>query len=61
MLYPSWENILKQEISNRRKIQNYYKEEEIWYILYSLVKVGVLYEGNNEKLGDMHPNNILVT
>lgn len=29
--------------------------------MYSLVKVGLLYEGKNCKLGDMHPSNIIVT
>jgi len=26
-----------------------------------LVKAGVLYDGRNQKMGDMHPNNIIVT
>ena len=28
---------------------------------YSLVQAGVLYEGKNKKIGDLHPSNIIVT
>ena len=56
-----WENFLKEEVANRRKSHNYYTEEEIWFIAYSLIQVGVLYEGRGTKLGDLHPNSIIVT
>lgn len=61
LVFEEWENFLKDEIANRRKNQNFYLEEELWFILYSLVKVGLLYEGKNCKLGDLHPSNIIVT
>lgn len=61
MVFHEWENFLKDEINSRRKNQNPYSEEEVWFILYSLVKVGAVYERRGSKLGDMHPNNVVVT
>jgi hypothetical protein len=61
VVFEEWENFLKDEIATRRKNQSPYLEEEIWFIFYHLVKAGMLYEGRNEKLGDLHPNNIVVT
>lgn len=48
-------------MASRRKNQHYYTEEELWFILYSLSKLGNIYEPLKSKIGDLHPNNIVVT
>lgn len=56
-----WESFLKDEVASRRKNQHFYTEEELWFILYNLAKIGMLYEPMRQKVGDLHPNNIIVT
>lgn len=52
--------VLKEEIANRRKNQQFFSEMEIWYLLYNLVKAGMIFEAKGIKLGDMHPNSVLL-
>lgn len=59
--FDRWESFLKDEIISRRKNQHFYTEEEIWFILYTLVKLGKIYEPMRIKIGDLHSNNIVVT
>jgi broad specificity phosphatase PhoE len=33
----------------------------MWFILFNMAKVGQIYEPLGIKLGDFHPNNIIVT
>ena len=37
-----------------------YEETELWYLLYNLVVVGRHFEIMGKKIGNIHPNNILI-
>ena len=38
MFFEYYEGVLKSEVSSRRKDKDFFSEEEVWFILYSLVK-----------------------
>ena len=38
----------------------YFLEEEIWYLLYNLIRAGNKAEQIHKKIGDIHPKNILI-
>jgi hypothetical protein len=50
---------LREEIRNRWKIDRPYSEAEIWNLLYSLMALGQHYEKIGEKMGDIHPTNVV--
>lgn len=41
-------------------MNKYFDETEIWYVLYNLVRAGNKFEILKQKIGDIHPNNILI-
>ena len=52
--------MLREEVLNRYKIDQMYEEPEIWYLLYILINLGKHYEKLGHKIGDVHPNNIVL-
>jgi hypothetical protein len=57
--FPSYRILLRDEIRNRWKIDKSYTEPEIWNLLYSLVALGQHFEKMCQKVGDIHPSNIV--
>ena len=52
---------LEKEIENRQKLQNgYFKEEELWYLLWALSDVGRRFHESGYKVGDITPRNVLM-
>ena len=51
---------LAPEIKNRRGIKRPFREEQVWYLLYNLAKIGALAEKKSMKIGDIRPENILL-
>ena len=52
--------MLKGEIENRLKINRFFEEREIWYLLYNMIRAGNKFERIKKKVGNMHPNSILI-
>jgi hypothetical protein len=52
--------VFQVEIENRRKINRYFLETELWYLLYTMVRAGSKFEKYHSKIGDVHPSNILI-
>lgn len=60
LIYEDYSFLLSIEIANRAHLNKPLLEEEMWYILYTLVKVGCVYERTDRKIGDMQPANIVI-
>jgi hypothetical protein len=60
LIYEDYSFLLSIELVNRAQLNKPLLEEEMWYILYSLVKVGSLYERTDRKMGDVQPSNIVI-
>lgn len=60
IVYPKFEFVLSSEIKNRNNLNKYFDETEVWYVLYNLVRAGNKFELLKQKIGDIHPNNILI-
>ena len=59
-MYAKFEFVLSSEIKNRNNLSKFFDETEIWYVLYNLIRAGNKFELLKEKIGDIHPNNILI-
>ena len=60
LLYEDYSFVLSVEIANRAQLGKPLLEEEMWYILYSLMRAGSLYEKTDKKIGDVQPANIVI-
>jgi hypothetical protein len=40
IVYDNLSYVLKGEISNRLKINRFFEEREIWYLLYNMIRAG---------------------
>jgi hypothetical protein len=60
IVYENLSYVLKGEVENRFKINRYFEEREVWYLLYNMIRAGNKFERIKRKIGNMHPNNILI-
>lgn len=52
--------MLETEIQNRYKLKKDFLETEIWYLLYNMIRAGNKFELSKKKIGNVHPDNILI-
>lgn len=52
--------MLNREIENRKKLDRYFNEPEMWYLLYNIVRAGNKFEKIGKKIGDVRPENVLI-
>lgn len=41
-------------------LKKYFLEKEIWYLLYNMIRGATKFHRNNKKIGNVHPENILI-
>lgn len=58
--YEYYEFVLQTEIQNRFNLRKDFLETELWYLLYNMVRAGFKFEHLKRKIGNIHPNNILI-
>lgn len=58
--YDNYPYILADELENRRAVNRYFSEPELWYLLYSLVTAAHDFQKLNERIGDVRPENIFI-
>ena len=60
MFFEYYEGILGQEVSSRRRDKDFFSEEEVWYILYSLVKAARKFEKFKISSGPLNSSMVLL-
>lgn len=58
--YEHYPYVFQMEIENRKNINRYFLETELWYLLYNMIRAGSKFEKYHSKVGDIHPNSILI-
>jgi len=58
--FPNYSYLLQDEIESRRARKDSFKEEEMWYSLYSLVKAKRQAMAAGQLLGDVRPRNVMI-
>jgi hypothetical protein len=58
--YPSFPYLLTNEIHDRKGRQQFFNEQEMWYLLFSMAKAKKQNEINEQLMGDIRPNNIFL-
>ena len=58
--YDYYPYVFQVEIENRRKINRFFLETELWYLLYNLIRAGSKFEKYHSKIGDVHPSSIVI-
>lgn len=58
--YRKYSCSLNQEVKNRRETKKYFAENEIWCLLYILVKIATYFEDKSSSLGNVHTSNVLL-
>ena len=58
--YEYFPYVFQVEIENRKRINRFFIETELWYLFYNLIRAGSIFEKYNAKVGDIHPSNILI-
>ncbi len=52
--------MFEEELENRISLDKHLSEEEMWYLLYTLVSTAKDFSFINRKVGDIRPHNIFV-
>ena len=60
LTFEYYQFVLKVEIENRKKLKKDFLETEIWYLLFNIVRAGQKFQLFKKKIGNIHPNNILI-
>lgn len=60
LTYDYYEFVLRTEVLNRFKLKKDFLETEVWYLLYNIVRAGSKFEHLKKKIGNVHPQNILI-
>jgi hypothetical protein len=58
--YPFYQFNLQNEITERKKNGEEFKDREILYLVYVIARVGRQFERGNTKIGDIRPDNVLM-
>lgn len=58
--YDYYPYVFQVEIENRKNINRFFLETELWYLLYTLIRAGSKFQKYHTKIGDVHPNSILI-
>lgn len=60
LIFEDYLFLLDSEIQNRSDINRPFVENEMWYLLYNIVRAGKEYEKHDRKIGDVQPANIVI-
>lgn len=60
MTYENFPYVLDSEIKNRKKLDRYFIETEMWYLLYNIIRAGNKFEKIGKKIGDVNPHNVVI-
>lgn len=60
LTFDYYEFVLRTEILNRNRLKKDFLETEVWYLLYNIVRAGSKFEHLKKKIGNVHPQNILI-
>lgn len=60
LTFDYYEFVLRTEVMNRNKLKKDFLETEVWYLLYNIVRAGSKFEHLKKKIGNVHPQNILI-
>jgi serine/threonine protein kinase len=58
--YENYPYLFEEEIENRVSMDKHFEEEELWYLLYSLVTTARDFSSLERKVGDIRPSNIFI-
>jgi hypothetical protein len=58
--YENFPYLFSEEIENRISMNKYFEEEELWYLLYSLVGCAKDFSKIDRKIGDIRPHSIFI-
>lgn len=60
LTYENFPYVLDSEIKNRKKLNRYFIETEMWYLLYNIIRAANKFEKINKKIGDVNPHNVII-
>ncbi len=59
--YQNFPYLLSDEITNRECLnKKLFEENELWYLVYTLLSAAFTYHREGKKVGDMRPDNIFI-
>jgi serine/threonine protein kinase len=59
--YENFPYLLSDEIRNRKELSNkLFEENELWYLIYTLLSASLTYHQKGVKTGDIRPDNIFI-
>ena len=58
--YENYPYLFEEELENRIQMNKHFEEEELWYLVYSLVSSARDFKRINSKIGDIRPYNIFI-